>query len=102
MEDERGARIEIERLSLEALAIGVEDDPAGARVEAAAEHHARRGAAVGVDGRERHRVRVPDLGERFLQPALEKRQRAVRKLRGQRGLSNPLPPEGETRWSRAR
>src|SRR3989441_13323210 len=100
VEDERRAGSEIERLSLGALAVGVEDDPASARVEATAEDHARRGATFRIDGRKRHRMRVPDLGEGFFQPALDERERIRRKLRGQGGLSNPLPPEGGTRWSR--
>jgi hypothetical protein len=88
VEDERGAGIDVERLTLRALAVGVEDDPARARVEAAADDHTRRRATVGVDGGQRHRVRVADVGERLVQPARQERQRIVGQIGRQGRLGN--------------
>jgi len=72
---DRGARVRGQRSALVAVAIGVEDEPPGTRVEAPTDHHACRRAAVGIDGRERHRRRVPQARGGVRQPLHDERQR---------------------------
>ncbi len=70
VEQQRGLRMHGEIVPLAAFVIGEKDEPA--LVDALDEHDPRRRPAVGADGRERHRVRLGQLGgERLLEPAIE-------------------------------
>ena len=74
MEQRRRLRVTLELAPLGALDIGVEDETA--RVRALAQNHPRVGQPIGVDGGERHRLRIVDLrGCRFREPKLKQRER---------------------------
>ena len=73
---ERSLRAVAQFATLGAVVIGIEDE--ASFIEALQQHHADIGQAVGVGGRERHRVRIVWLrARRFLKPGCEKPQRLV-------------------------
>jgi hypothetical protein len=70
MEEQRDARIALDLAPLAALVARVENE--AALVEVLQQHDARRRPAVAGHGRERHRVRLVQLGgERLLEPTGE-------------------------------
>src|SRR5271166_5572178 len=78
VEQRRRLRLALELAPLGALDIGVEDETA--RVRALAKDHPRVGQPTGVDGGERHRLRIVDLrSRRFGEPKLKQGER-VRSL----------------------
>jgi len=70
---EGSPRMGLERAPLGAVPVREEDEPASLGVEAAADHHARRGPAVGIDGGEGHRGRVAHRLSRRVEPRLDER-----------------------------
>src|SRR5271170_96619 len=74
VEERRRPRLTVKLTPLGALDVGIEDETA--RVRALAQDHPRVGQSIGVDGGERHRLRIVDLrGYGFRKPELKERER---------------------------